>query len=83
MRRLTNRVTDAFKRFSLDTLELVGGVGVWLATDDARFLSGRFVSANWYVDDLVAKKDELIAGNDLEIAFQEKFGQDQFNASRP
>jgi hypothetical protein len=81
-RGFTNSVTDAFKRFALDTPELVGGIGVWLATDKARFLSGRFISANWSVDDLMARKDELIAGNDLKIVYQGKFGLDQFHSSQ-
>jgi hypothetical protein len=78
---LTKYIIDAFKRFALDTPELVGGMGVWLATDHARFLSGRFVSANWSVDDLMARKDELLAGNDLKIVYQGKFGLDQFSVS--
>lgn len=56
-----------FKRFARDTPELVGGTSVWLATDSARFLSGRFISANWCMDELLVRKDELVAGNDLKM----------------
>lgn len=69
---------ESFKRFALDTPELVGGTAVWLATDAARFLTGRFISVNWSVDDLVKRKDEILAGNDLKLAYQGTFGLDQF-----
>lgn len=75
---MTNMVVESFKRFALDTPELVGGTGVWLSTDAAHFLSGRFISANWCVDDLVAKKDQIQEGNDLKIVYEGKFGLDQF-----
>jgi hypothetical protein len=58
-------VIDDFSRFALDTPELVGGMGFWLATDAARLLTGRFVSANWSVDDLVAMREKIVGGNDL------------------
>ena len=56
----------------------MGGTGVWLATDAAKFLTGRFVSANWDVEDLVKRKEEILAGNDLKMVYQGKFGLDQF-----
>jgi NAD(P)-dependent dehydrogenase (short-subunit alcohol dehydrogenase family) len=39
---------------------------VWLASNEAAFLNGRFVSVNWDVDELVAKKD-MILSDDLLI----------------
>jgi len=51
---------------------------VWLATNSAKFLTGRFVSANWDVDDLVKRKEEILGGNDLKMVYQGKFGLDQF-----
>jgi len=77
----TDMVVDTFKRFALDTPELVGGTGVWLATDAAKFLSGRFISANWSVDDLQKRKDEILGGNDLKMIYQGKFGLEQFGTS--
>lgn len=70
--------TDSFKRFALDTPELVGGSVVWLATNNARFLSGRFVSANWSVDDLQQRKDHILASTDLKMIYAGTFGLDQF-----
>ena len=54
---------DALKPFSLDTPELSGNFAVWLATESASFLNGRYVSPNWPVHDLMAMK-ETIAGSD-------------------
>ena len=67
-----------YKRFAHDTPELIGGTGVWLATEAARFLSGRFISANWSVDDLMARKEEIAGGKELTMQYQGKFGLDQF-----
>ncbi|PVH71991.1 NAD(P)-binding protein [Cadophora sp. DSE1049] len=73
----TDMTLDSFVRFSLDTPELVGGVGVWLATDKAAFLTGKYVSANWDVEELVERKDEITGGK-LSVALVGDFGQEQF-----
>lgn len=78
---MTDMVLDSFKRFALDTPELVGGTAVWLSTDAARFLTGRFISANWSVKDLIKQKDKIVAGNDLKIVYQGTFGLDQFDGN--
>lgn len=75
----TDMIVENFKRFALDTPELVGGIGVWLATDAARFLTGRFISANWDVEDLVKQKAKIEAGSDLKVTQGGKFGLDQFS----
>ncbi|KAL6815342.1 hypothetical protein GGI42DRAFT_338671 [Trichoderma sp. SZMC 28013] len=43
-----------------DTTDLPGQFCVWLLTDEARFLKSKFVWANWDVEDLVARKDEVL-----------------------
>lgn len=78
----TEMVVDSFKRFALDTPELVGGSVVWLSTDAARFLTGRFISANWSVDDLIKQKEKIVAGNDLKLVYQGTFGLDQFSEEK-
>lgn len=76
----TDMTIDSFKRFALDTPELVGGVGVWLAGkhEDREFLKGRYVSANWSVEELVVRKEEIVGDNKLTIALVGKFGMEQF-----
>jgi NAD(P)-dependent dehydrogenase (short-subunit alcohol dehydrogenase family) len=64
---MTEMTGDFFKPFAKDTPGLVGGLGVWLSTEKAAFLSGKYVEANWSVDDLVARKDEIASQGKLKI----------------
>lgn len=65
-------------KFHEDTPELPGGTAVWLATNGAKFLSGRYVSANWSVDELVERKEEIVKGDLLKVALTGKVGPDQW-----
>ncbi|KFY34067.1 hypothetical protein V494_07087 [Pseudogymnoascus sp. VKM F-4513 (FW-928)] len=40
--------------------KLTGGFFAWLATEEAAFLGGRFVWADWDIEELKAKKDEIL-----------------------
>ncbi len=40
---------------------------VWAASDDAVFLRNKFVSANWDVDELKARKEEIANGLELTL----------------
>ena len=71
---LKSLCTDMFLKFALDTPELVGGMAVWLTTKEAYFLNGRFVSVNWSVDELVARKEDIIKSNDLKMVLLGEFG---------
>ncbi|RWA05066.1 hypothetical protein EKO27_g10038 [Xylaria grammica] len=51
---------------------------VWLSHPHARFLSGRVIASQWDVDDLVARKAEILGGSDLTIDLLGKFGPGQF-----
>ncbi|GAA5888894.1 hypothetical protein JCM5296_005035 [Sporobolomyces johnsonii] len=58
-----------------DTPELSAGFSLWLATqDDADFLRGRYVCANWDVDELVAKKAEIVS---KDLLWTRVVGQEQ------
>lgn len=46
---------------------LTGGLTVYLSHPHADFLSGRFISAHWDVDQIQARKDEIITQNLLKI----------------
>ena len=74
----TDIVPQDFEKFALDTPELVGSVGVWLSTDKASFLAGKYVSANWSVDELLESKNEIITEGKLSIQLAGQFGQEQF-----
>ncbi|KAL3468719.1 hypothetical protein BJX99DRAFT_269285 [Aspergillus californicus] len=49
--------------FLYDTVELASGTAVWLCSADRKFLSGRYISVNWDVEELEARRDEIIEKN--------------------
>ncbi|KAF3809007.1 hypothetical protein GCG54_00011201, partial [Colletotrichum gloeosporioides] len=67
------------KNFDWDTPELVGGTVVRLTGNEAKFLDGRVISVNWDVEDLSAKKDEIIREYLLTIKLVGNFGLNQFH----
>ncbi|KAL4952092.1 hypothetical protein BDW69DRAFT_26956 [Aspergillus filifer] len=60
--------------FMKDTPALAGGMAVWVASGDKAFLSGRVVSVNWDVNELEAKKQEIVEGDLLMLCFRGSFG---------
>ncbi|RFU28093.1 hypothetical protein B7463_g8251, partial [Scytalidium lignicola] len=66
---------ESFKKFSVDTPELAGGVSVWLATKEASFMNGRFMDVNWDVAELVERKNEILQGNLFKLDLTGNFGQ--------
>jgi NAD(P)-dependent dehydrogenase (short-subunit alcohol dehydrogenase family) len=61
-----NEMKD-FQPFAFDTPELSGAVAVWLATEAATFLTGRYVTLNWAVDELLALKEEITGSDALKL----------------
>ncbi|KAJ4290032.1 hypothetical protein N0V88_006834 [Collariella sp. IMI 366227] len=74
----TDMLLDAFRRFTLETPALIGGLAVWLSSEKAKFLSGRIVASQWSVDDLVERKEEIEEQNLLRLDFVGKLGKEQF-----
>lgn len=54
--------------------DLVGSVVLWLTTAEADFLRGRWLSANWRVDQLAACEGEIVDKNLLKLAFNARLG---------
>ena len=50
---------EAIKRILIDTPALPGGVAVYLSTDRARFLMGRFVVATWDMEQLENERERI------------------------
>lgn len=61
-------------QFLHDTPELSGGTAVWLASGDKKFLTGRYIAANWNVEELESRKEEIKDGNFLTFGLKGKFG---------
>ncbi|KAL4878111.1 hypothetical protein BJY04DRAFT_230008 [Aspergillus karnatakaensis] len=47
----------------LDAVELPANFAVWLTSKEASFLNSRYVWANWEVDELMARADEIQSGS--------------------
>jgi NAD(P)-dependent dehydrogenase (short-subunit alcohol dehydrogenase family) len=50
-----------------DDVSLPAGFFVWLASPEAQFLKGKYLWANWDVDELKARADEIEKSNLLQI----------------
>jgi len=74
----TDMLLDAYKSMHLSGFELIGGAGVWLTTNDAKFLSGRYFNVTWDVNELVARKDEVVKKNELVFSFVGPLGKERF-----
>ena len=52
---------------NFDLVSLPANFNVWLASPEARFLKGKFLWANWDVDELKARAKEIEASPQLSI----------------
>ena len=50
-----------------DDPRLCGAFIVWLIKERRMWLSGRYLSSNWDVDELIAKKDEIVDNDKLKM----------------
>ncbi len=57
----------AYSEADLDLVSLPASFHVWLASPEARFLKGKFLWANWDVDELKARAKEIEATTQLSI----------------
>lgn len=53
-----------------DDVGLCGAFCVWLCQEKRMWLNGRVVSANWDVDELMAKKDDVEEKDLLKLGFR-------------
>ncbi|KAJ5733708.1 hypothetical protein N7493_002494 [Penicillium malachiteum] len=44
----------------LDKPEVVGGLSVWVSSGDKNYLSGRWLTSNWDVEEIERRKDEIV-----------------------
>lgn len=74
----TGMFHESMRHFDLDTPDIAGAFAVWLSHPHAKFLSGRFVAAQWSVDQLLDRKDEILGGRQLLLTVPGPFGPKQF-----
>ncbi|KAI1375880.1 NAD(P)-binding protein [Hypoxylon crocopeplum] len=60
-------------RVLVDEPQLPGDSLAWLAKEHRPWLSGRYISANWDMEELVAKKDEIVKGDLLKFRLTTTF----------
>jgi NAD(P)-dependent dehydrogenase (short-subunit alcohol dehydrogenase family) len=58
---------DDFSADSSDDEGLAGAMCVWLSKERRAWLSGRYVSCNWDVEELTQKKDDIVKGDMLKF----------------
>lgn len=51
----------------IDDIGLCGGFMTWLTAERRPWLSGRYVSVSWDVEDLEAMKDEIVKEDKLKM----------------
>lgn len=51
----------------VDTPELGGDTIAWLTQDRQEWLSGRYLSANWDMEEIFSRKEEIISGDKLKV----------------
>ncbi|GJJ71430.1 hypothetical protein EMPS_03780 [Entomortierella parvispora] len=54
-------------QFLVDTPELAADTVAWLTQQQPHWLSGRYVSVNWDMPQLMAKKEEIVEGDKLKM----------------
>ena len=62
-----NSLPEDYQHILVDTAELAAHSLVWLTETRKEWLSGRYVSANWDVKELEARKDEIVKGDKLKF----------------
>ncbi|KAL5085700.1 hypothetical protein Trisim1_010047 [Trichoderma cf. simile WF8] len=79
----TDMMQPFFEKFNMDSPLLAGGLCTWVAADAERsaFLSGRVISANWDVEELVARKADIVAKNELTVDLVGTFGKEHFKSA--
>lgn len=72
---MTRLAPDEFVPFAIDKPALPGGFAVWLLSDKAKFLNGRYVHANWDVEELMQREKEIVDKDLLRVKLSGDFGK--------
>ena len=64
---LATGMPEKYHHFLGDTAELPAGFCLYLASSKADYLNGRYVSANWDVDELEQIKDEILTNDKFKM----------------
>ncbi|KAJ0331942.1 hypothetical protein COL922a_011703 [Colletotrichum nupharicola] len=64
---MAEELEKAGLRIPYDDISLPSNFLVWAASQEAAFLNGKFVSANWDVEELKASAGKIEGGADLSL----------------
>ena len=64
---LATKMPEKYHHFLTDTAELSAGFCLYLASPRADYLNGRYVSANWDVDELEEMKEEILTRDKFKM----------------
>lgn len=63
---LAHNLPEGMHDYLIDTPELSGDTLVWLGAERREWLSGRYLTATWDMEELSARKDEIVKGDLLK-----------------
>jgi len=61
------KVPEKLTEMCVDSPDLSAGMAVWLSKEPRPWLNGRYVAANWDVDELLERKDEIASSDMLKF----------------
>lgn len=61
------KLTSGCVLVMVDDIGLCGAVCVWLSKEARPWINGRYVGVNWDMEELEAKKDEIVEGELLKF----------------
>ncbi|KAF5360101.1 hypothetical protein D9757_013642 [Collybiopsis confluens] len=64
---MADRLPEELRFAVVDTVELAAHSIVFYTKEKREWLGGRYINAQWDVDEFLAKKDEIIAGDKLKV----------------
>ena len=67
MTEMSQKLPEELYPYLKDTAELAGDSLVWLTKERREWLMGRFVDVNWDMEELEAKKAEIMKGDKLKV----------------
>ena len=64
---LSLNLPEEIHPFLDNTTELPADTITWLTSERREWLSGRYISANWHMPELVSRKEEIVTGDKLKV----------------
>ena len=75
-----DNLIPSLRYFAGETNELAGGTALWLCTEEARWLNGKYFNATWDVEEISTeeKRKQVLEKQELALKFGGDFGVQHF-----